>query len=254
MIKAPYCRQGNKTPILKDIMRYIPVHDVYVEPFVGSAVVFFNLPKAKMSVLNDLDDNVYNILKLIKRAPLEINKYRSDLITVPKIKEFYNKKHHTVADMLLYYKIIFCSGFNGTPVRQEKNIYNSPNPAKILDNLKYYKSMLKGVKITNSDYIDIILKYDSPNTFFFLDPPYENTSKDFYSNNLMDFNKMVEVLKSIKGMFLVTINDSPYIRKIFKGFKIVPIDVPTSWRDKYGNHQIRKELFIMNYTISGRDP
>ena len=49
MIKPPFCRQGNKTPILKDILELIPPHQIYCEPFAGSAVVFFNLPKAQLT-------------------------------------------------------------------------------------------------------------------------------------------------------------------------------------------------------------
>jgi DNA adenine methylase len=245
MIKPPFCRQGNKTPILKEIIELIPQHKIYCEPFVGSAVVFFNLPKVKLSILNDLDKDVYNRLKLLQKAPLDITKYRHDLNTLEKVKDFYEHHNNTINDLLLYHKISACSGFNGKPVKTVKQIYNRYNPAYFLKHLEYYKKMLAGVKITNQDYIKIIVKYDSPDTFFFIDPPYENTDKSFYSDIGMDYHELSFLLQNIKGKFLLTINDSPNIRKIFKPFKIKKINVQSTWRSE--KSKIRKELFIMNY-------
>ena len=249
MIKSPYCRQGNKLKLLKDIIKYVPEHKIYCEPFTGSGAVFFNLPKAKKSILNDLDKDVYNILKIIQRAPLDNEKYVHDLNTLNKIKSFYDNHSNSIEDLLFYYKILLCNGFGGNPVGKSSQIYTEGNPDNILKNLEYYKSMLKNVIITNKDYIDIVLKYDSPDTFFFIDPPYENTSKGFYSNSSIDFEQLCNILKSIKGLFLLSINDSPYIRKLFKGFIIKKINVRSDWNNKTGGKLNRKELFIMNYTL-----
>lgn len=247
MIKPPYCRQGNKFPILKDIIELIPPHTIYCEPFVGSGVVFFNLPKSNLfSILNDLDKNVVNILKLIKKAPLSPNKYRQDLNTLEKIKDFCVNHKSTTEDLLLYNRILLCNGFNHRIVRHCNDFHITTNPAIILKNLKYYKQMLQGVKITNQDYINIILKYDTPNTFFFIDPPYENTDKTFYTNRIIDYDVLCFLLQNIKGKFLLTINDSPYIRKVFKSFNIKKIDVKSTWYNTT-TKKIRKELLIMNY-------
>lgn len=245
MIKPPFCRQGNKTPILKDILELIPPHTIYCEPFAGSAVVFFNTPKAQLSILNDLDKDVYDRLKLLQKAPLEISKYEVDLNTIEKIKYFFENHNNTVNDLLLYHKITACNGFNGKPVKSVNQIYNIYNPAYFLKHLEYYKKKLQGVKITNQDYIKILLKYDSPETFFFIDPPYENTNKTFYSDIGMDYDELSYILQNIRGKFLLTINDSPNIQKIFKQFKIKKINVQSTWRSEKA--KTRKELFIMNY-------
>jgi DNA adenine methylase len=247
MIKSPYCRQGNKLHILKDIIELIPQHAIYCEPFVGSGVVFFNLPKASHgSILNDLDKNVVNILKLIKKAPLSPNRYRHDLNTLEKIKHFCANHNNTTEDLLLHNRILLCNGFNNRIVKHCNDFHNTTNPDIILKNLKYYKQMLKGVKISNKDYIDIILKYDSPETFFFIDPPYENTDKTFYYNIVMNYEVLSFLLQNIKGKFLLTINDGPNIRKIFKGFTIKSINIKSTWYNTT-TKKIRKELFIMNY-------
>ena len=90
-----------------------------------------------------------------------------------------------------------------------------------------------------------MLKYDSPDTFFFIDPPYENTNKSFYKDIDMNYDELSFILQNLKGKFLLTINDSPNIRKIFRQFKIKKINVQSFWQSD--NPKIRKELFIMNY-------
>ena len=168
MITSPFCRQGNKKPILEEIKKLVPKHKIYCEPFTGSGIVFFNLPKADLSILNDLDKDVYERLKLLKKAPLQLTKYKSDLNTFKKIKDFYNNHTNSIPDLILYYKIKACNGFSGSTVKNAKSIFKINNPASIFENLEYYKTMLKNVKITNEDYIKIIKKYDSTETFFLL--------------------------------------------------------------------------------------
>jgi DNA adenine methylase len=259
-IKPPFNRQGNKLPILKNIIPLIPPHNTYVELFAGSAVLFFNIPKAKKNVLNDLDEDVYDRLRLLKKAPLDTSLYRQDLNNLTNITQFYHhqKQDDTdmlyepkeIADEILYHKIKSANGYNGVPVQAER-IYQKTNPITILKNIDYYKAMMKGVIITNKDYADIIKKYDSPTTFFFIDPPYENTlKKNFYANEVVfDYEKLNDLLKSMKGKFLMTINDSSHIRKTFSEFHIKTLRVKARWEKgkNTGGLSIRKELFIMNY-------
>lgn len=260
-IKPPFNRQGNKLPLLKNIIPLVPSHNTYVELFAGSAVLFFNLPKAKKNVLNDLDEDVYDRLKLLKKAPLDPSLYEKDLNTLTKLTMFYH--HHNqddpdilyepkeIADEILYQKIKSSNGYMGVPVVNDK-IYNTTNPVNILKKIDYYKCMMKGVIVTNKDYELIVDKYDSLTTFFFIDPPYENTiTNHFYSGGeTFDYDRLQEVLSNIKGKFLMTINNSKNIRKIFSEFNIKRMKVRTSWskgNKGRGGNEIREELFIMNY-------
>jgi len=248
-IKPPYCRQGNKLPILDKIIPLIPPHHTYCELFAGSAVLFFNIHKAKKNVLNDLDDDVYNRLKLLQKAPLNKDLYRKDLNRLTAITQFYHHHKDTIPDDILFEKIRACNGFRGVPVKTGDDIYKDYNPATILNNLDYYKSMLHKVIITHKDYEKIVDGYDSPTTFFFIDPPYENTTSSFYRHgNQFDFHRLCKVLAGMKGKFLMTINDSKNIREVFQQFKIKPIDVKTSWSQVNKKSDLpRKELIITNF-------
>jgi len=78
---------------------------------------------------------------------------------------------------------------------------------------KYIEKMNKITKVENLDYTDLILKYDSPTTFFYVDPPYWKT-ENYYSNHDFDsedHNTLMTHLKLIKGKFALSYYDFPLL-------------------------------------------
>ena len=62
--------------------------------------------------------------------------------------------------------------------------------------------------------------------FFYIDPPYYKTS--CYKHNfhkLDDFVAIADVLRDIKGKFILSLNDHPEIRKVFKDFDLKPVKI-----------------------------
>ena len=247
-LKPPFCRQGNKYPLRNRIIPLFPQHTTYVEPFAGSAAIFFNKPKANVNVLNDLDKDTVKRLRLLKRVPKDKSKYKN-LTSLKEIKHFFDNHTDSDTDQLLFEKIKACTGFSGQPAVKSTHIYKNHNPIRILDRIDEYQDKLKGVTITTQDYANIIQKYDSPTTLFFLDPPYEDTSKTFGYAEDTDFNfeRLNDILRDIKGFFFMTINNSPRIRKLFSNFIQKLVNVQTPWQK---TNKIRKELFITNYTLT----
>jgi DNA adenine methylase len=272
-LKPPFCRQGNKYMIRREIMAWFPSdlggdghddhdghdgHDdvsVYVELFAGSAALFFNLEKTRgvKYVLNDLDRDMIGRFRLLKKAPLD-GDYRHDLNTLPKLKKFYSEivegKRASLEDLVLFEKVRTCNGFSGKPVGKPEEIYRHYNPDSLLKDLPEYKRMLSGVVLSNKDYEDVVEKYDSVHAFFFIDPPYEGTAKaSGYSLGSKDFDyeRLAAVVRRIRGRFLMTLNDSRSIRRLFQAFHIVKLNVYTTWGNSSGGADRRKELIIMNY-------
>jgi len=261
MPRPPWTRQGNKYPLRNKIVKLIPPHDTYVELFAGSAAIFFNKTKAERNILNDLDKGVTMAFKMIMDAPLDIKSYPNPN-TIEKAKRFFNKTNlTTIQEKMVHHKIQQSYGFNHKPVERSEQIYTSVGIPRWLKLLPEWKEQLKGTTITNLDYEKVVRKYDGAKTFFFIDPPYEDTSEDFgyAESSEFDFERLVSVLKSIKGNFLLTINDSPRIRNLFKGFHIKSVGVYNAWAHIHQAHDpdskastIRKELFIRNYTYHAK--
>jgi DNA adenine methylase len=90
-----------------------------------------------------------------------------------------------------------------------------------------------------------------------MDPPYEESNNLTYAkgSGSFDFDRFAEVVSGIKGKWVITINDSPYIRKIFNKFNVVPV-VIVGHHNKNGNEdktsktigtEDRPELIISNF-------
>ena len=61
-----FCRTGSKRPIIKDILKLIPNHKIYVEPFVGGGSLYWGKKQASKSIINDLDKDLIDGYKLLK--------------------------------------------------------------------------------------------------------------------------------------------------------------------------------------------
>ena len=99
------------------------------------------------------------------------------------------------------------------------------NMNKIGPILEDVHERLAGVVIENLDFGAFIEKYDNPFTLFYLDPPYYGV-EGYYDAALFkrdDFERLAAVLRGVKGRFIMSINDTPQIRKIFGGFEIEEI-------------------------------
>jgi len=67
-------RLGNKKKIARKIQSYFPKHKIYIEPFFGAGGMFFNKPKAKYNIVNDLDSDVFNLFQVVMNQKEELEK------------------------------------------------------------------------------------------------------------------------------------------------------------------------------------
>lgn len=243
-MKPPFCRSGNKTPLLKQIDKLIPVHKIFVEPFVGSGAVYFNRPLiADKAVINDLDKELIAGYKLLKKGVVG----RDLPTTLTAQNNYYNQPANTDTDKILHTLLKYCSTFSN---RGTGKLYRANKHTQKIKDFPVYKEYLKNTTILNEDYKKVIKKYDSKDTFFFLDPPYEDSEKQtlYEKNASFNYEELLQTLKGIKGMFLLTLNDSKNIRDIFKDYIIEPVKIKgnNNPQESIGSKD-RNELFIRNY-------
>ena len=87
-------------------------------------------------------------------------------------------------------------------------IYKENNQGNKISKISDYISKIKDTVILSVDHKEVVNKYDSQKSFFFLDPPYENSNKLYYEDSI-DYEEMAFILSNIDGNFLLTIIDSP---------------------------------------------
>src|SRR5205823_6080012 len=108
------------------------------------------------------------------------------------------------------------------------------NPESLPELLRKTHERLRNVQLECLPYQDILRKYDRPFAFFYLDPPYFN--KPFYKFNFeeKDYAELAERLATLKGKFLLSLNDVPEIRQIFGEFNIKTLPMTYSSQRKAG--------------------
>jgi DNA adenine methylase len=237
-----FCRIGTKRLLANTINKYIPIHNTYVEPFVGGGAILWSKQPSKKEVINDKDKSLIDDYKLLKSIKERTLPSRDILKSNESLNKFYNEASNTPMNKLTKSIILRCNTFGGTG---KGKLYLKGNPLNKLNKLDEYQKRLKDVKIYNKSYEEIIKKYDSPNTFFYLDPPYEE-SEGLYKDPIIDYYEMRKLLDNVKGKWLLSINDSSFIRKTFKGYYYKVVKLASKGGTNVGLKP-RTELLIMNY-------
>ena len=108
--------------------------------------------------------------------------------------------------------------------------------------------------VENLDFQDVIEKYDSPTTYFYVDPPYYIVGEgNYYSNHdfgRQDHERLANVLKTIKGKFSLSYYDFPLLSEWFPKdvYKWEKKEFAKAAAAKKGKTQtMGEELLIMNY-------
>lgn len=234
-------RQGGKFYMYKKVINAFPADyedTTYVEPFVGGGSIFFNKEPSKKEIINDFDTIMYDLYKIIKSNPKELMRRVNGEYTE---KDFYDMKEmkptSSIGKVAQYFLLKKLS-YLGTGV-----IFDTTKKIKTIDkDFMPYHERLIHTTIRNEDYKKIINQYDSPNTFFYLDPPYENTAGTIDDYTDISFDEMKEILDGIKGRFLMSVNNSKRIRDLFRSYEITKVKTRYSLKKRFVT-----ELLISNY-------
>lgn len=105
---------------------------------------------------------------------------------------------------------------------------------------------LAGVVIERLTWDAFIDRYDTPATLFYLDPPYYGCETDYGKDVFArpDFIRIATRLQTIKGRFVLSLNDRPEVREIFHNFRIC--DVPLTYTIAGGEGKPVSEVIIMD--------
>lgn len=214
---------------------------IYVEPFIGGGSIFFYKEPSIKEVINDLDKTLISIYKGFKKysgdkISSDINGYYDKEIFL-KIKASTPKTEY--AKFIKNFLLAKISFYGQSKSYGTKDKINSDYGDK-------YNERLKHTVILNKNYVNVIKKYDSNNTFFYLDPPYEN-SDNLYIHDSIDYNELLYILNNIKGLFLLSTNNSANIRKLFKHFRIRKVNTKYGKGTEGGQQHTKIELLISNY-------
>ncbi|RGS10826.1 DNA adenine methylase [Enterocloster bolteae] len=197
---------GAKNRIANWICEYIPSHDVYLEPYFGSGAVFFNKVPARIETLNDLDGNVVNYFKVVRERPnelavqLEMTPYSRDEYYRaceydPENSDIEKARKFAVRCWMGYgASNYYVSGFRSS--QQSKSPYTTKEWRNLPERLLAAGERLKNAQIENLPAMELIRRYDTPDVFMYVDPPYlHGTRKNYFYRYEMGDAEHIELLK-----------------------------------------------------------
>ena len=214
-MKPPLTYYGGKQKLAKTIIKLIPAHTAYVEPFFGGGAVFFAKEPAKIEIINDINDTIVNFYHVCKTQFPELQKRIAYTLHA---RAEYNKAAEILKDSTDTYTPVerawavwvqsntsFCRKIlHGFRVSAKQNLAKETanRISRFTDSIC---QMLQNTQIECRDALKIIQFYDTPDTFFYLDPPYPDTEQAFYKGySADDFKNLLETLTHIKGKFLLS--------------------------------------------------
>lgn len=245
-------RLGNKSK-LKDILYpYFPEHTMRIDLFFGAGGAYFELPKPKYSILNDLDDDVFNLYQVVKNQKENLLFEITHVPITESLLKHWCKNNETT-DLMKAVRFLVLSNFSylgkGNTLRlglgNEKNI--------LLKNIEKVFTQLKNVKLTNRDFREVLPRISFNNkvlskssAFVYLDPVYLETEHWYKVPKWTkkDTNDCFIIMAESGIKCALSEFDHPYILDLAKKHKFEVNVLKTRQNIK----NIRTEIIITNYS------
>lgn len=262
-MKPPISYYGGKQVLASRIVKLIPEHRVYVEPFLGGAAVFFHKTPAPLEVINDTNRELINFYQVVQNDFVGLEKHIR--ITL------HSRDHHRKATVIYNNPDMFSEIQRAWAVWVLANQSFSSqlgghwgydkkkdHMAKKLNGKKEGFSeelaiRLQNVQIECADALRIIRARDTEHTFFYLDPPYHNSDMGHYDGYTVDdFVALLTLASKIEGNFLLSSYPSKELETFTKemGWHTLTFDSLVSVNNTgRGKRKTKTEVLTANYPI-----
>jgi DNA adenine methylase len=263
-MKTPITYYGGKQKLASTILKLIPEHKLYCEPFIGGAAIFFAKEPSGVEVINDVNSELINFYEVVKNdfASLE-QKVRITLHSRTAFGDasyIYNRPH--MFDRVQRAWAIWClaaQGFAGIldgtwGYDVAKNTTSKKISNKREAFTEDYAIRLQNVQIECTDALRIIRSRDNDNAFFYCDPPYFNSDCAHYDGySVEDFENLLKTLAQLQGKFLLSSYPSPVLKSYTKAQKWHTIEIKSGVSVANNNsskgQKQKTEVLTANYPI-----
>jgi len=225
---------GGKKQLAKTIIGLIAKipHETYAEPFVGMGGVFLRrrlVPRGE--IINDRSGDVATFFRILQRHYVPfMDMLRWQFTGRQEFERLKASDPSTLTDLERAARFLYLqrTAFGGKVAGRNFGVdplggrFNVTKLMPILDELH---ERLAGVVVECLPWEDFIARYDRPTTLFYLDPPYWGGEKDYGAGlfERAEYARMADVLRRLRGRFILSINDLPEIRRTFAGFALKPV-------------------------------
>lgn len=245
---------GGKRQLREAVSKLIPENITsYIEPFGGGGWVLFYYQKwAELEVYNDLDGRLVNLFRVVKYHPCELAREMCYLLySREQFLSVLQNPGETDIQKAARFMFLLSRSFGGKGKSFGVSYSCSIKSAGgLIERIDRISKRLDRVIIENLSAMELIQRYDLETAFFYCDPPYSSgAGYEVVSTAKFKHEQLCDVLKNIKGRFLLSYDDSARVRELYKDFNIIEISRANGINRKNIRNNVYNELLICNYDV-----
>jgi len=241
----------------------IPEHRIYCEPFCGGAAVFFAKEPSRVEVINDANGELVNFYEVLRRdfsalereiqISLHSRRQHHRASVIHENPEMFDRVKRAWAVWML------ANGSYGCKLNGTFGYDRTGSVSKKLANKRAgfgadYAIHLQRVQIECCDALRIIGSRDTPESFFYLDPPYVGTDQGHYDGYTQeDFDALLGRLEGIRGKFLLSSFRNASLAEFTRrnGWHTVEVRLGSAMTNGQGRApRLKIEVLTANYPIN----
>jgi DNA adenine methylase len=217
---------GGKTRLLGELLPKVRPHSTYVEAFGGGLALLLAKDRAKCEVVNDTNGELVSLYRQCQfHLPALIAEIEWSLTSRQNLNDFIKQPGLTelqrAARFFLRNRMSFGGGGTSYAVAKATG---QPSRLNVIESLRALNVRLDRVSVENLSYERLFSNYDSADTLWFFDPPYSSGKVDSYGMwSESEMTAFAERVESLKGDWIVTVNDCAKNRELFARHEVTPV-------------------------------
>jgi DNA adenine methylase len=265
--KKPFLKwAGAKTQLVMKLRPLFPEGDYrFIEPFVGSGVVFLNT-LYRSSLLSDSNQDIISLYSVLKRKPQKFIQRCKELFISENNseKQFYKLRDEFNAcddverrASLFLYLNRHC--FNGLCRYNKKGKFNTPfgRYDRVYfpeDAMAAFAEKLKTAQLQRNDFRAVLLKATTGDVVY-CDPPYvpltatasftNYAAGGFSEEDQKDLHKYASDAAERGAVVILSNHDTPFTRKLYRHARVIPVMVSRTISCDGQNRNKAKEIIAV---------
>ncbi|KKM22719.1 hypothetical protein LCGC14_1622430 [marine sediment metagenome] len=203
----PFSSPGGKDHLVPKLLTRIPEHQVYVEPYAGSASLFFAKEPSEKEILADVNQDIidtFTFLKTGSDADFEWIRTQKWKWSKEQFGKLLESKPEGLRERAYRFKYLNLFSQRGRGRKIDDSERAKSYSAKLfLSNLEKFRDRLKNVALLCKDALAVMKAQDGKGVFFYLDPPWKPESANEEWKNF-DGGAFQDACKGLKGKVLIS--------------------------------------------------
>lgn len=267
---VPFSWFGGKTSHLGWLLPLVDgtPHTTYVEEFGGSAAVLLNKVPSPVELYNDLYSDVVTFFRVLRTQ-------REELISLLELTPFSREEfadactRDELTDLECARRFFVVArqvrvglATTASAGRWAYSIRDSRRGMSLtvsrwlsaIDGLEAVANRLREVQIENLDALDVMSRYDSPETLHYIDPPYLMDTRPGGTGYALEYSEaqhvaLLEAVKKLKGKVLLSGYRNPLYQSTLSDWQVYQPAAHKTATARNGKASIRQEVVWANYEL-----